>query len=238
MKSVRFSHIRGAMATLAVMAIAGCTGTPMIDTSLEAEPTHDGLYPVKNSRMDVAWARPDFDITPYSKIKLASVGIEYRPGGEEGTTYYATSNADHFALTDEQKAGFEEAIREGFLRQLKMGENYELVDEAGPDVLLVIGGLLDVVSYVPPDLQSVGRSDVYLSRVGEATLVLEIRDSVSNTVVARAIDKRAAENAAQSLTVSNRVTNSAEVRRMADHWGRILREGLDSMLAATEAGTE
>ncbi len=234
------SHSRALSVTLAatLIALAGCESIPMIDTGPEAEPTHDGLYPVENSRMDVAWARPDFDISPYSKVKLASVGVEYRPGGETGTTYYATTNAEHFALTDEQKAGFEEAIREGFARQLKMGEHYELVDEAGPDVLLVVGGLLDVVSYVPPDLQAGGRSDIYLSRVGEATLVLEIRDSVSNTVLVRAIDKRAAENAAQNFTVSNRVTNSAEVRRMADRWGRMLREGLDSFMAPAEAAAD
>ena len=53
-------------------------------------------------------------------------------------------------------------------------------------VLLVMGGLLDVVSFVPPDPVG-GWSEVYLSRVGEATLVLEIRDSITQTTLATAI---------------------------------------------------
>ncbi len=69
-----------------VMAlVAACaTSTPSIDTSPEAEVTFDGLYPVKGGTASAAWARPDADISRYSKIMLQGVGIEYRPGGESG----------------------------------------------------------------------------------------------------------------------------------------------------------
>jgi hypothetical protein len=89
--------------------------------------------------------------------------------------------------------------------------------------VLIWGGLHDIVSFVPPDM--VGRSRIYLSQVGQATLVLQIEDSMSREVLARIIDRRAAEPAfAQE---SNRVTNTAEVRRLARTWARILTNGLD-----------
>ena len=57
---------------------------------------------------------------------------------------------------------------------------------------MIRAGLLDVVSFVPPDPVG-GRTEIYLSRVGEATLVLEIRESESGATLIRAVDRRAAE---------------------------------------------
>lgn len=229
------SIFRVVVAGLAAAFIAGCaSSTPTIDTSPEAEPTFDGLYPVKGGRMDGAWARPDFSVESYSKIMLQGVGIEYRPGGST-RSYNASRSDDHYALSPAQQERFEAEMRDAFLEELSQGEHFEIVTEPGPDVLLVRGGLLDVVSYVPPD--PIGNSDIYLSRVGEATLVLEIRDSVSGATLIRAVDRRAAEDVARGFTNSNRVSNKAEVRRLARTWGRILRESLDRFMApGDEAG--
>jgi len=210
----------------ATILVTGCAASNLtIDTSADAELSYDGLYPVKGGTADGAWARPDADISQYSKIMLQGVGIEYRPGGESGKLYHARSTAEHFEITDVQKARFVEVVREAFRDELGRSERFTIVDEAGPDVLLIRGALLDVVSYVPPE--SVGRNEVFLSSVGEATLVLEIRDSVSEAIIVRAVDRRAAEGS-MSLTRSNRVNNASEVRRMVRTWGRLLRERLDS----------
>lgn len=213
--------------------IGACAGsTPVLDTSAEAEVTFDGLYPVKGGTADAAWARQGVDISQYSKIMLQGVGIEYRPGGESGRLYSTTSRAEHFELTDKQKRKFEAVLRDAFLEELGNSEHFTIVDEPGPDVLLIRGGLLDVVSFVPPE--PLGRSEIYLSRVGEATLVLEIRDSVSEAIFVRAVDRRAAENAARGFSQSNRVSNTAEVRRMVKVWARLLRERLDGLAAPAE----
>jgi hypothetical protein len=105
-------------------------------------------------------------------------------------------------------------------------ERFELVETTGPDTLLVRGVLLDVVSRVPPD--RIGRSQVFLSSVGEATLVLELRDSVTFSIIARAVDRRAAARPGSSMQ-SNTVTNWAEVRRLANRWAQQLRAGLESL---------
>jgi hypothetical protein len=57
--------------------------------------------------------------------------------------------------------------------------------------------------------------------------VLELRDSETTTILARSVDRRAAESAGGSLQYSNNVTNAAEVRRLIRHWATRLREGLD-----------
>jgi hypothetical protein len=122
---------------------------------------------------------------------------------------------------------FEEEIAGAFREEMARSEVFEIVEEAGPEVLLVRGGLLDVVSRVPPE--TTGRSRIFIDSIGEATLILEIRSSVSNSIYARAVDRRAAQTGA-TMTESNRVTNRAEVRRLGRRWGRMLRDGLDTLL--------
>ncbi len=214
---------------LSIALLAGCAAsTPTVDTSAEAEMTYDGLYPVKGGTADQAWARPGADISQYSKIMLQGVGIEYRPGGESGRLSYSRSRADHFDITDAQKKRLESIVRDAFLAELGESKHFTIVDEPGPDVLLVRGALLDVVSYVPPE--PIGRGEIFLSSVGEATLVLELRDSISEAIIARAVDRRAAEDS-MGFSRSSRINNISEVRRLAKTWARLLRERLDTYAA-------
>jgi hypothetical protein len=219
---------------LLVLGLAGCaTSTPTIDTSPEAEVTFDGLHEIKGGRADQSWARPGTDLTQYSKIMLQGAGIEYRPGGEAGRTWHTRSSGGPYEVTEAQKAAFREIVAEKFLEELGQSEHFTIVSEAGPDVLLIRGAILDVVSYVPPE--PVGRVDIYLSSVGEATLVLELRDSITEAILARAVDRRAAESSSIiGLSESSRVSNTVEVRRLAGAWGRMLREQLDEFGAPKE----
>ncbi|MDH3614102.1 MAG: DUF3313 domain-containing protein [Gammaproteobacteria bacterium] len=213
--------------TLLALGLAGCAAsTPTIDTSPEAELTYDGLHPLKGTRADAAWVRPGSDISQYSKIVLQGVGVEYRPGGESGRTFHDRAQGGPFEVTPKQRENFERVVSEAFREELARSEQFELVEEAGPEVLLIIGGLVDVVSYVPPE--PAGMAEIYLSRVAEATLVLEIRDSITQATLARVVDRRAAERAFE-MTQSNRVNNKSEVRRLANTWARLLRTRLDEL---------
>ena len=51
-------------------------------------------------------------------------------------------------------------------------ERFEITDQSGPDVLLVRGALVDVVSHVPEE--PIDGADIYLDTVGEATLLIEM----------------------------------------------------------------
>ncbi|MGI9204177.1 MAG: DUF3313 family protein [Woeseiaceae bacterium] len=225
-KYLTVSKLRPALALSVVSLAVGCTtGPATIDTSPGADVTFDGLYEVRNSSADVAWGVPGLDLSGYTKIKLEGAGIEYRPGGESGRTTAARSRGGPYIVTEEQKTRFRNLVQEVFREELAKSQRFSIVDEVGPDVLLIRGAILDVVSYVPQD--AIGRVDIYLSTVAEATLVVELRDSITNAILARAIDRRAAENTAGFAVQSNRVTNAAEVRRVVRRWAQSLRSGLE-----------
>ncbi len=58
--------------------------------------------------------------------------------------------------------------------------------------------------------------------------MLEIIDSTSGEVLARAVDRRAAQPASRTGVRSSTVSSTAEVRRLARRWATQLRDGLDS----------
>lgn len=217
---------RSAAVLTCIVLMSGCMNQATTEAKRATDElmTHDGLYPVSNSRADAAWARPDMDIGAYDKILLQGVGIQYRPGGAKRKSRVA-GRTEYYEATPDQKKRFEAIFSEKFREELGKSVRFKIVSEPGPDVLLIKGGLIDVVSYVPPDQP--GRHEIFLDKIAEATLVLEISDSASGAIIARVVDRRAAEEMKDGFQRSNRATNTAEVRRLAGIWARILREQLD-----------
>lgn len=216
-----------ALLCIAAMAVA-CTQTPSIDTGPGAELTFDGLAPISNARFTNAWIDPDVDLTGYDKIMAGGAEFEFRAVKKSSSsTTMRRGGETEFWISDKNRQKLIDTVSEVFVEELQKSKHFEIVDEAGPDVLIIVGVLHDIVSRVPPDM--IGRGDIYLSSVGEATLIIELRDSLSGETIYRAVDRRAAERAGGSVVRSSSVTTWSEVRRMARRWATRLTEGLDSV---------
>jgi hypothetical protein len=216
--------------TGSALLLSGCetTSGPPAQITMAAEETFDGLRLVNDTQAQRVWIRPGLDLSRYSKIWPQSAGIQFRPVERR-----QRSGQTEFQVPDAARERLRSVMRDAFQAQLAQLERYEIVDAAGPDVMTVRGALLDVVSFVPPE--RTGRSDVFISTVGAMTFVVELRDSESNAVIVRTADRRAANRPGNTLQQSNRVTNQAEVRRLAQRWARWLRVGLEALPAYTPA---
>jgi len=228
-QALRTNRYRIALIGILATGFAGCASNSAPAESTLAEVTYDGLHKVRDSDTSVTWARPDLDLGGYTKVKLRGAGIEFRPGGESGQSTGSRRGGGPYEITEEQKAEVIEIMTEAFLKEFESSQTFELVDTTGPDVLLVHGGILDVISYVPPGQPGFG---VQLVAVGEATLVVEIRDSITDAILIRAIDRRAAERNAGEMFESGRVNNSNELRRLAQSWATLLRTRIEEFMVA------
>lgn len=208
------------LALAALILVTNATvAAPRLQTGPDAEVTHDGLHRVDKTVMDAAWVKPDLDLRSYTKLMLVGTDFTYRAVDDEGKRYIpGRSDDSEFYISPENRARIEREMREAFLGALKDLERYEIVTEPGPGVLMLIGGVYDIVSSVPPVNSCVGRCEVYLTDVGAATLALELRDSMSQEILLRAADRRAAEAAGWPIN-ANAVTVWSEVRRLASSWG-------------------
>lgn len=216
---------------VAALGVAACTPQPTIQTGPDAEMTHDGLVRIDHSRFANAWIDPNIDLANYNKLILGPADFEFRtvPEGAR-TSSIRRGNETEFWISPENRQRLIDEVGAVFREELANLESFEIVemDQRGPETLIVIGALHDIVSRVPPEL--VGRGEVFLSSVGEATLIIELRDSLSGETIYRAVDRRRAETAGGTAMIrSNQVTTWAEVRRWARRWATRLREGLDSV---------
>lgn len=211
-----------------ILLLAGCAQAPAIQQGPDAETTFDGLVRIDNARFSNAWIDADVDLSQYNKIMVGDAEFEFRAVKKSSSSSMARhSNETEFWMGDKEKETLIEIVSTAFRREMEKSQNFTAADGPGPDVLIIVGGLHDIVSRVPPDM--IGRGEIYLSSVGEATLVLEAQDSLSGETIYRAIDRRSAERAGGAMTISNTVTSKAEARRLAQRWASRLREGLDSI---------
>lgn len=212
----------------AILLLTGCAGEPTIQQGPGAEVTFDGLNRIDNSAFREAWADPDIDWSRYSKIMAGGAFFEFRAVKKTSGSQRQLSSQTEFWIDDKAREKLEEEVTAIFKEELGKSKRFTMTDTPGPDVLIISGGLHDIVSRVPPEL--VGRGEIYLSSVGEATLILKAVDSMSGEVIARAVERRKAERSGGTVAiVSSPVMTWAEVRRLARIWASKLRNGLDSL---------
>ena len=219
-----------------IISIAGAlllgacsTAPPTLQTGPDAETTFDGLVRIDNSAFRDAWADPDADWARYDQIMPGGAFFEFRAVKKNSNTTSArtSSTTNEFWIDDADRARLEEEVGTVFDDELSQSIRFTATDKPGDNVLIIRGGLHDIVSRVPPQL--VGRGEIFISSVGEATLILEVVDSMSGEVLARMVERRAAQRPGGNMVVANSVTTWAEVRRMARNWASRLKDGLDSL---------
>lgn len=217
------------LANCLLLAVSACTtGTATLQQGPDAEVTYDGLIRVDNAGWQNVWARPDFDISGYSKIMFEDAEISFRPVRSGSSLALRTSGQSEFPISEADQIRLREIVVEEFTEELSGITGLEFTDQEGPETLLLEISLLDIVSNVPP--QSASRGEIYLSEVGSATLALELKDSESRAIMARVSDRRAAEQNTGELQYVSRAIAWSEVRQLAAHWGRLMRIRIDQMV--------
>ena len=216
--------------SVAIALLAGCsTAPPTIQEGPNAEVSFDGLHAIDNSVFALAWADPEIDFSRYNKIIPGGAVLEFRAVKKSSGAMRSRSSQSEFYIEQSARDELKEIASEIFDEELSNSTRFTVTDAPGQDVLVIRGALHDIVSNVPP--QTVGRSEVFLSSVGEITLIIEVVDSMSGEVIFRAVERRALDRQGQAMRSSS-VNTRSEVRRLMRRWATTLREGLDSIPAS------
>jgi hypothetical protein len=213
-----------------LVAAAGCSSAPppTLQTGPDAEVTVDGLVRVDNSVVPVSYVKPDMDLTPYTRFMLDPVEVAYqRDPGNTRRSVGAGGAPGNFALTPSQMETFKSEFQDAVVEALTKDDGYELTTEPGPDVMRITAALIDLVVSVPTE--QLGRQQTYARSYGLVSLILELRDSESGEILARAADRRdPTRNTDAQLAHVSTAYVRADVRRLFNHWADLLRERLDA----------
>jgi hypothetical protein len=215
------------LSALCVALLAGCASS-----GNSGKQEWDGLVRRPDTRIDAVFVRPDAELVAFRSVMLDPVQISFAANFDPNQgrrTQAGRLNADDLAAIKERLAGL---FHETFRAELARG-GYTLVDVAGPDTLRVTPAIINLFITAPGDM-TVGRSRVYTMDSGQMTVVLEMRDSVTGEVLARAVDGRNGRFSGQ-MTWTNRQTNMADAQNAISIWARALRSGMDEVNARVAA---
>lgn len=218
------------IAALAFAAIflAGIARSDRAVAATDEATTFDGLQRLEESVLDEAYVRRDIDLSGYGRILIDPVTVSYRRPPSRATGR-ASSGTGNFALTNRQMTELKSIFQEAFDDAMSKEEGWEIVEEPSPDALRVHAQLIDLVVEVPTS-QGTSRSEFFVSRIGEVTLVVELRDSESGQILARGVDRRSiGSSAGGRLFRATTVGARRDVRQLFDGWATLLRLRVDQI---------
>jgi hypothetical protein len=211
------------LATLALIASFGTT------LAADAPESWDGLVQVKPKRMDAAYLLPGADFRPYTRLLIDPTEVAFQKDWQKRVN---SSRQMSDRVSDEQAQEILAAARKNFdeifIAAFK-DSGYEIVTTPGPDVLRISTAVLNL--YVnAPDTMSAGRTRSFTTEAGEATLVMEVRDSISGALMGRVLDRRETRGTG-GVQMTSSVTNTSEFRTLFKQWAGITVKGLEELKA-------
>ena len=202
--------------------------------SVAAQPpeiTVEGLHRVKDTNLAMVYAQPGISLGQYRRIYLADTYVAFKKDWQRRQNRAMTQriSSDDMAKI---KVELSSLFREVFSETLQQG-GYELATERAEDVLIIKPAIINL-DVIAPDTMSASNSYTYAESAGEMTLYLELYDSLTDDLIAKALDRKM-DRETGYIRWQNRVTNRAAAKRILQVWAEVLTEGLDE---ASRTGTE
>jgi hypothetical protein len=172
--------------------------------------TTQSFNKVQNSRVAASQIAVDADFSKYDRLNAVDMGI-----------FFPT----HVASMPDDEQRIRQIFRDAFLSRL---DGYDIVrNEVGSTTLTVQATLIDFRNATADDVMSVRRELRDMAKPGALVFLMELKDSRSEKVLARAVDSAAAPTFATS---SESTTDWAAVEAAAAHWAKLFRQLLDENL--------
>lgn len=208
----------------------GCGACAMSGSALAAPPeTWDGLNRVKSKRLNVVYIQPNADFRGYRKVMIDPTEVAFKKNwardynrdvrGASGRI----SDADVEKATQKGAASATNIFADAFTKA-----GYPVVTDAGPDVLRV-RTMLANIDVAAPDVPQPGRTTSFAGEAGEATLIIEVRDSETGALLGRGIDRKLAGDS--TYVRRNSVTNRADFAHLVRTWADASARGLTELKA-------
>ena len=220
---MRLSKLAALVAMLAAFAFSG-----MAPGKEDMPDNWDGLVRIKPKRMDAAYVAPGTDFRTYTKVMLDPAEVAFKKDWMRDVNDASAGISND--VTDEDAQKILAAARDGLDQVFK--ETFEkagiqVATAPAPDVLRLSPGVANL--YInAPDTMSAGRSRTYTTEAGEATLVLEARDSTSGALLGRVFDRRETRQSG-GVQWTTSVSNRADFSQLFKSWASICVKGMSEL---------
>lgn len=166
---------------------------------------------VQSGNVESAYIAADADFSKYSQLLADDMGIFFPK--------------DSYTPPEDIQR-IRQIFRSAFINEL---QGYSIVSAPGPSTMRVQASLIDLRNNVSPGtLSSLSREVRDIASTGELLFLMEMRDSESDAVLARAADSARTPTFSTSESVA---TDWSSVETAAQHWAALFRNFLDQNLS-------
>ena len=163
----------------------------------------------KNSAVESAQISTDADFSKYDSLLAEDMGI------------FFPQNA---ASSDEDTQRIRQIFRTAFIAEL---QGYDIVQEPGPRTMAVQASLIDLRNSSGAPLPGMRREVRDMAAAGSIVFLMEMKDSESGAILARAADSATAPTLAATAGTD---TDWSSVQGAAEKWAALFRQFLDANL--------
>jgi hypothetical protein len=193
-----------------------------------SEDNWEGLVRVKSDKIELVYLAPEADFRPYTQVLLDPSEMAMQKNWLRDQRRDSSSLGGQATERDVVRA-LERGSKEfdGYFAEAFTKAGFTIATAPGPDVVRIRSGVVDI-DVVAPDV-SASRSRTFSEEAGAGTLVIEVRDSVTNALLGRAIERRIAGDNGPWLRTS--ASNRADFDRLFRRWAETAAEGLVELKA-------
>jgi len=190
---------RGLLAALALgLSVSACTTVETQSFNVR-----------KNSAVESAQISTDADFSKYDRLLAEDMGI------------FFPQNA---ASSDEDTQRIRQIFRTAFIAEL---QGYDIVQEPGPRTMAVQASLIDLRNSSGAPLPGMRREVRDMAATGSIVFLMEMKDSESGAILARAADSAITPTLAATAGTD---TDWSSVQSAAEKWAALFRQFLDANL--------
>src|SRR5215469_5537083 len=175
---------------LAATATANAALAPLATRAAELPKSWDGLVLVKSEKLRAVYLAPGADFAPYDKVLLGPTEVAFAKNWVRD--YNDSADLDH-QLSDSDAQRIMKAVRAGFQSIFSKAfdkAGYTVVTTPAKDVLQLNSAVINLALTAPSTDADFSAS--YASTAGQATMILEARDSLTGALLGRALDAEVA----------------------------------------------
>jgi len=188
-----------------VLAVAAVCSFTVACTSV----TTQSFKVADSPNVKAAYLATDADFGKYDRLTAEEMGI-----------YFPEDAAP--SVNDQQRT--RQIFRDAFLSELS---DYQIVNEKGPTILAVQASLVDYRNATSADATMVRRELRDIVEPGALLFLMELKDSESGEILARAADSASVPEFSNSTATA---TDWTSVESAAGRWAELFRKFLDENL--------
>jgi hypothetical protein len=194
----------------------------------------EGMRKADWKTFDEAFVAPGVDFRPYTKVMIDPVDASFRRNWQRD--YNRVNVSLDRRISDEQAQEIlveaQDGLGDAFV-QAARNAGYQIATAPGPDVLRLKVYLTDLDVHAP-DLRTSSRDWTFAEEAGSGRLVMEVRDSASDALLAGGVDRRDIGDMS-FLQRRSSVTNRADFSRAFRRWAEFSVDALDGLGAKSPA---